>query len=79
LKPIWGVLVLISIGNLDIPIPIVSIVTIIIIILNTELIKLDMKQAGNSVEVYFSIKYALISIVILLLYIFNCMEKIKIL
>ena len=44
--------------------PIIIIITIII---NTKLAKLDMQQAENSVEAYFSIKYALINIEILLL------------
>ena len=64
---IWGTLVLIGISNLGIPIPISP---IIIIIINDRLAKLDKQQAGNSVEIYFSIKYAgiaLINIKILLL------------
>jgi len=49
---------------------IMPMVIIIIIIINSKLAKLDMQQAGNSVEIYYSIKYAriaLISIEILLL------------
>ena len=48
-------------------------VIIIIIIINSKLAKLGMQQAGNSVEVYYSIKYAgiaLISIEILLLQVY---------
>ena len=49
---------------------IMPMVIIIIIIINSKLAKLDMQQAGNSVEIYYSIKYAriaFISIEILLL------------
>ena len=57
MEPIWGILVSIGIGNLGIPI------SIVIILTNNRLAKLDRQQAGNSVEDYFSIKYAGISLI----------------
>ena len=75
-----GILVSIGIGNLGIPIPISPIFIIIIIIINNRLAKLDMQQAGNSVKVYFSIKFALIALInIEILVVYTCMKKIDIL
>ena len=51
----------IVIGNPGIPILIVTIVKIILIIINNRVAKLDKQQAGNSVKVYFTIKYSRIA------------------
>ena len=58
----WDILVLIGIAYLGISIPLVPIVIIVIMTINTMLAKLDMHQVINSAEDYCKIEIALINI-----------------